>query len=115
MKTHFCFSLDQYDTTFIVLNELVNNVNVTKSRNVIGCGLESFKTANSYANNETTIQTFGCGENETLIYAFDRFETYEPNDFLTMIDTESGQIVFSKAFEFVEHLRSLFRYLRYSQ
>lgn len=84
------------------MNEIVDGVNVIKRQNVIGCDLKSFTTSNPYANGEFISTEFTCHNNETLLFAFNRFETFDENDVLSMWNTAvtgaegDSIIIFSK-------------------
>ena len=85
------------------MTELASQVNVTKRKKIIGCALESFETSKPYATNQTIEKTFNCVHDETLLYAFNRFKTFDDADYLTMINND-GMTIFSKSFSFVHNL-----------
>lgn len=85
-------SLDQYNTTKIALNEQTTVETTTKQHNIIGCDLTSFATQNPYFNNENNVKKIECGSDEIVLFAFNRFELPDSNDFLTMLNSDDDII-----------------------
>ena len=92
-----CLSFDKYETTVLTLQETIGRESVTKRQNVIGCELKSFETSNPYMGNQDTSMEFICEENETLLFAFNRFETVDSTDHFSMVNND-GITLFSELF-----------------
>ena len=81
----------------IALNEIVDGSNKTRHRTVLGCELQSFETPYPYENNQEYNGAITCEDNETALFAFDRFETFDDNDYLTMTDKDDV-VIYSECY-----------------
>ena len=94
----------------IALNEIVDGSNKTRHRTVVSCELHSFETPYPYENREEYNEAITCDDNETALFAFDRFETFNENDYLTMTNNDNV-VIYSECYLRRHLLDTFFRYI----
>ena len=92
-------SYDQYGTTVIVLNEIIDGKNVAKSSSIISCSFDAtFDTSKPYFNineqkYENRDKSVNCAETETVLFAFNRFEITGKGDYFQISYPSLGKSI----------------------